>query len=447
MNESTGGRKLTMLRLVVTMFCMVSGGAYGLEQIIKNAGYLYGVVILLLLLPVWCIPISWLVGELASSLPANGGSYVWVRRALGSFFGFMQAWLALSASVFDMAIYPKLVVSNLEAMAPSLGGSHWPMIIGLSVVAIGVAWNLTGSQGVSALSMAVTVAIVGLFTLLVTIVVGKSVFFHIQGGKTPTVSTEPLSWLLFGRAMSGAMWNYMGWDNCSTIASEVESPQQTYPRALRYNLVLVALNYCLPVGVMALTGESSSSWEMGYWVVIAKRYAGVWLSVPIAMFGIASAFAMFVTLMMSYARIVMVLARDGWLPRFLGNTYGQRRVPVFAILACAVTWSVALLKFKFEQLFGLDVMLYGGSLVLQFAALIALRIREPNLSRPFRIAGGLPGVIVVALLPTVLLVGTLFYSCSEQIAGMSVFTFGTLVALVGVVVYALRRSSYRLVQT
>jgi amino acid transporter len=341
-----------------------------------------------------------------------------------------------------MAIYPKMIASNLQAMVPALGNGHWPIIIGLVVVFIGVAWNLTGSEGVSALSVVVTVAVVGLFVLLVTTVVGKSIVSHIQGGKTPTISTESLSWLLFGRAMARAMWNYMGWDNCSTIASEVESPQQTYPRALRYNLVLVALNYCVPVGIMTLTGESSSSWEMGHWVLVAKRYAGSWLSIPIAIFGIASAFAMFVTLMMSYARIVMALARDGWLPRVLGATYGQRRIPVFAIFACAIVWS-ALLQANFDQLFGLDVMLYGGSLVLQFASLIALRIREPNLSRPFRIWGGLPGVIAVAIPPTALLIGTLFYNRSEQIAGMSVFTFGGLIAVAGVLVCGLRWRSYR----
>ena len=43
------------------------------------------------------------------------------------------------------------------------------------------------------------------------------------------------------------MWNYMGWDNASTIATEVERPQRTYPRAMLAAVVIVALTYILPV--------------------------------------------------------------------------------------------------------------------------------------------------------------------------------------------------------
>ncbi len=59
-----------------------------------------------------------------------------------------------------------------------------------------------------------------------------------------------------------------------------------------------------------------------------------------------------------------------------------------AVLACAVAWALAL-RFSFERLISLDLILYGGSLILEFVALIALRIREPRLERPFY-AGALP---------------------------------------------------------
>jgi amino acid transporter len=49
------------------------------------------------------------------------------------------------------------------------------------------------------------------------------------------------------------------------------------------------------------------------------------------------------------------------------------------------------------------VLIYGASLLLEMAALVALRLREPGLRRPFRIPGGLPGAVLVALLPAALL--------------------------------------------
>jgi amino acid transporter len=48
-----------------------------------------------------------MIGELASALPEESGFYAWVRRAMGDFWGFQEAWLSLVASVFDMAIYPR----------------------------------------------------------------------------------------------------------------------------------------------------------------------------------------------------------------------------------------------------------------------------------------------------------------------------------------------------
>ena len=43
------------------------------------------------------------------------------------------------------------------------------------------------------------------------------------------------------------MWNYMGWDNASTIATEVENPQRTYPRAMLWSVFIIALSYIAPV--------------------------------------------------------------------------------------------------------------------------------------------------------------------------------------------------------
>ena len=86
---------------------------YGLEDIIHGAGYPGAIVVLLVVPLIWSLPTALMVSELASSLPKEGGYYIWVRRALGPFWGFQEAWLSLTSSVFDMAIYPILFVSYL----------------------------------------------------------------------------------------------------------------------------------------------------------------------------------------------------------------------------------------------------------------------------------------------------------------------------------------------
>ncbi len=78
---------------------MVSGGTYGTEQIVQGAGYGRAILILLLTPVLWSLPTAFMIGELSSALPAEGGYYAWVRRGLGNFWGFQEAWLSLAASI------------------------------------------------------------------------------------------------------------------------------------------------------------------------------------------------------------------------------------------------------------------------------------------------------------------------------------------------------------
>jgi len=111
--------KLRLLPLIGATYFMVSGGPYGLEDIIGKAGYLRALLMLAVIPFLWSLPTSLMVGELASAIPCEGGYYVWVRRALGRFWGFQEAWLSLAASVFDMAIYPTIFVLYLGRVLPT----------------------------------------------------------------------------------------------------------------------------------------------------------------------------------------------------------------------------------------------------------------------------------------------------------------------------------------
>ena len=113
-------RKMRILPLIAATYFMVSGGPYGIEDILGGAGYGWAILILLVLPILWSLPTALMIGELASAIPAEGGFYVWVRRALGPFWGYQEGWLSLSASIFDMALYPSIFVLYLGKFAPAL---------------------------------------------------------------------------------------------------------------------------------------------------------------------------------------------------------------------------------------------------------------------------------------------------------------------------------------
>ena len=94
-----------------------------------------------------------MIGELSSALPEEGGYYAWVRRGLGNFWGFQEAWLSLAASIFDMAIYPTLFVFYLKQMVPWFGEGHHDIYAGLFVVVTCAALNLAGIRVVGITSL------------------------------------------------------------------------------------------------------------------------------------------------------------------------------------------------------------------------------------------------------------------------------------------------------
>jgi amino acid transporter len=96
-------KKMRLLPLVAATFFMVSGGPYGLEELVQKTGFGSAILILLMTPVIWSVPTALMLGELSSAIPEEGGFYVWVTRALGPFWGFQEAWLSLAASIFDMA--------------------------------------------------------------------------------------------------------------------------------------------------------------------------------------------------------------------------------------------------------------------------------------------------------------------------------------------------------
>ena len=408
---------------------MVSGGTYGIEDIVHGAGYGRAIIFLLLTPVLWSLPTAFMIGELSSALPFEGGYYAWVRRAMGNFWGFQEAWLSLVASIFDMAIYPTLFVLYLTRLFPWFAVNHRGVMVSLAVVIACAVLNIAGVKVVSTTSLWLFFALSAPFALVVLLSPLKyGALFHAV--TTPTTSkVDLIGGLLI------CMWNYMGWDNASTIATEVERPQRTYPRAMLVAVCIVALSYIVPVAAVWMTRLPAGAWETGSWADIAGLLGGPALRIALVVGGMFSAFGMFNALVMSYSRLPLAMAQDGMLPSFFGKM-NRRRAPWVAIIALALGWACCL-NLGFERLVTIDILIYGLSLTLEFVALIALRIREPELARPFRVPGGMFGACAIGVAPALLLGFALVRSESESVWGISSFALGAAVVAAGVIAYAL----------
>lgn len=427
---------MRLLPLVAATYFMVSGGPYGLEDILGGAGY-GGALLLLALMPlVWSLPTSLMVGELASALPEEGGYVRWVERAMGRFWGFQEAWLSMAASVFDMAIYPVVFVLYLGRLEPAWTAGGRGNLWALAVVVLSCGWNLRGATAVGEGSGGLFVLLLAPFAVVVALG-----FLHGLGHVGGPASAGWSALRLTGgsevhdwpAAILVALWNYMGWDNASTVAQEVEAPQRNYPRAMLMATGLVALTYILPLAAVAIAGLPSDRFATGAWADAAGALGGHWLAVCVVLGGMLSGLGMFNALMMSYARVPFALSNDGFLPPVLGRTTRQG-VPWVSLLLCGAMWALAL-RFSFERLISIDLVLYGAALLLEFAALVILRLREPGLVRPFRVPGGLTGAVLAGVGPAALIAFALWAARGERVAGMPALVFAAMVGAAGPVVY------------
>ena len=420
-------RKLRIIPLIAATYFMVSGGPYGIEDILGGAGFAKAILILVLLPFIWSLPTTLMIGELASSIPAEGGFYVWVRRALGPFWGYQEGWLSLTASVFDMALYPTIFVLYLTRFSPQLTAGPRAYLWSLLVVVVCCLWNLRGAPAVGEGSVGLFILLLAPFTVLIALGFWHGLTAHplVQWTATPTGASLDTAILV-------AMWNYMGWDNASTVAQEVENPQRNYPLAMISAATLVAVTYILPLAAVALFGISVANFSTGSWADAARAIGGPILWAAVVIGGIINGFGMFNVLMMSYTRLPVAMAEDRMLPQFV-TWKNSRGVPYISVLLCAFAWALAL-KLPFERLISIDLILYGASLILEFVALVVLRLREPSLLRPFR-AGNLAVATALGVGPTVLIGYALFASREEHVGPMSASLFALVVAMVGPLLY------------
>jgi amino acid transporter len=426
-------RKMTLAGMIAATYFMVAGGPYGLEDVVQKTGYAGTLLILILTPLLWSIPTAWMVSELSTALPEDGGFYIWVRRGMGHFWGFQEVWLTLTGSLLEMALYPVLFVSYLERFVPRLAAGYTGVALELAMIVACTAWNILGAGAVGEASVWLNVALLLPF---VGVVVAALIRSHAAHPAAAPAATAPL---LHADLIGGvliAMWNYMGWDNLSTVAGETDRPRRNYPLAMAGAVALVTLSYLIPVAAVARTGLDPNRWTTGGWVDVGQILGGTLLALAIAIAGMFGAFGTFGALMMSFSRLPVVMAEDGYLPRVFTRTNSRTGAPWVAIVVCAIAWA-ALLPLGFERLVLLDVLLTGLSILLEFWALVALRVREPGLDRPSRVPGGIAGTVLIGLPPLALLVLAAVRERTERIGPVSELTVGGIVVLLGAALYFL----------
>jgi len=323
--------------------------------------------------------------ELGSAVPEAGGPYPLAARALGPQLGFLVGWadwlqMAISTGFITVAFGEYV---HRLGLLPQLSAGQLAICLVLTCGAI----NWIGAKaGGASQDIGSAIKAVGL-----VILVGALLLAHPQAvSTTPPPLPPAFTWAAAAVALRAIYGAYGGWHSAVYFSEEVHEPQRNVARATflgialvttLYVLVNVAVLHVLPVGVLARSTLAAAD--------AAKLVMGPASSVVVTGLAMIAVATIANTQIMSHTRSTFALARRGMLPPALAkvSATGTPRASLLVVLAStsAIILAADLVK---GPLYEILLNLYAPMVMVAFFLLsvgvIRLRIKEPDLERPWR---------------------------------------------------------------
>ena len=408
--------------IVFMLYCLVAAGAFGIEEMIPEAGPGMTLILLIIFPIIWAYPISNLVAECGAVLPSEGGVYVWVKEAFGEFWGFQAGWWSTVSTYITNGVYVALVAGYVSQMIPMSDIAVEAIKIGMILIFTIV--NLMGLREVGKVSTILSVLILLAFALVA--VVGL-----INWQTNPMEPMLPEDYSIFDGVGGGiciCIWMYCGYECISNMAGEVKNPQ-VIPKGLMIAMPLVALTYVLPTlgGLACLPEGSWESWStdggfdgqaIGYATVLTTYMGQAWGYVFLVI-AIVSQCAIFNTYLASGSRGFFVLADDHLCPQFMVKVSKKKGVPYIGILSLAVVTFI-LCQSDFTTLVSMEVVFMLALYIILPISVLKLRKKLPIEKRMERglyyIKGGKGAMIFYAGFPIVISVIALLINGTDYLA-------------------------------
>jgi APA family basic amino acid/polyamine antiporter len=356
--------------------------------------------------------------ELASMFPTAGAEYDYTRRAVPGWVAFIVGWTMIAGLVVGAAT----VALGFGRYAAHFTGTA-PWVGAYAVLMLNTAIALTGIKASAKVTFLLSLVQVG--GLLLIIAVGAD---HV--GNVDLMEAKSTAGVLGAAAL--VFFAFIGFDEVITLAEETRDPERIVPRALLTALGISTVLYMLVavVAVSVLGADTLGASERPLADVMGHAVGG-------SAVGFVSAIAMVATMNTSLlmltasSRLTFGMARNGALPARLAAVREETRVPAMAIIAAAAGAGAFVLFRDLALVAGVtDFAVYVVFLAVN-ATVVILRVRRPELPRPFRIGGTVAGVPIVPVLgfaATVLMMTQL--EARPALLGLALLALGLVMAFV-----------------
>ncbi|RSM62194.1 ethanolamine permease [Kibdelosporangium aridum] len=385
-----------------------AGWNFGLAQ-----GGWGGLLIATVLMAVMYTCMVFGLAEMASALPVAGAGYGFARRALGPTGGFLTGM----AILIEYAIAPAAIAVFIGGYVEALGlfglTSGWPVFLVCYLIFVGAhLWGV--GEALRAMFVITGIATVALVAFVIGMI-GKfdaSKLFDIP--MTDAIGAS--SFLPFGiagalAALVYGIWFFLAIEGVPLAAEEARDPKRDLPRGIIAGMAVLLLFAAL-ILVFAPGGAGSAALaESKNPLPDAVRTAfggDNFLAQFVNYVGLAGLVASFFSIIYAYSRQLFALSRAGYLPRWLSVT-GRRKTPYLALIVPGtIGFVLAVVIQNGDKLINIAVFGATVSYVLLNVSHIVLRVREPNLERPYRTPGGVITTGIAAVLAVAAVIATFF---------------------------------------
>ena len=328
------------------------------------------------------------MAEMSSALPAAGGGYTFARRALGPWGGFATG----TAILIEYAIAPAAIATFIGAYVESLGlfgiTDGWWVYLAVYLIFIGI--HLTGvGEALKVMFVITAVALAGLIVFAIS-AIGSFDAANLTD-IAPTDAAGASAFLPFGylgiwAAVPFAIWFFLAIEGVPLAAEEAKDPARNVPRG-----IIAAMGVLLITGttVLILTAGSGGAEAMsasGNPLVEALGDSS--MAKVVNYIGLAGLVASFFSIIYAYSRQLFALSRAGYLPKRL-SVVNSRKAPVLALIVPGIVGFLLSLTGQGAMLLNMAVFGAALSYVLMMVSHITLRVREPDMPRPYRTPGGI----------------------------------------------------------
>lgn len=336
-----------------------------------------------------CDGLVW--AELGAAMPGSGGSYAYLREIygwnkLGRLISFLFIWqLSFSA--------PLSIASGAIGLA-GYSAYFWPgmgrtpaRLIAMGVILVAVALLYRKITGIAWITKVLWVAVMG--TIGWVVVAGAGHFSAARAFSFPAGAFQ-LSHSFFlglGSAMLIATYDFWGYYNVSFLGDEVRDPARTIPRAVLLSILLVACLYMLMnLSVLGVVPWQEFGHGGGLYVIstFMEHVYGPWAARLATVLVMIVAFASVFSLLLGYSRVPYAAALDGNYFKIFARVHSEGRFPYISLLALAGVAMACCLLSLADVIAALVVIRILLQFLLQAIGLIVLRVRQPDLVRPFR---------------------------------------------------------------